>query len=115
MNGPLLWSSSAKRLLACGLSVMLLVALQGCVGYASDGYGYGYGGVADVDYGVDFFEPFGYDYGGWGGGYHVGPWRGGYGRGFGGGPTAYRPAGPSRSVPSIPTQPRSGGSGRGRR
>jgi hypothetical protein len=77
------------------------------------GYGDGYVGVGYVG---DYYEPWGYDYGGWGGRYHVGPppggrWRGGGGHPVGGG----RPGGGyggghggggGRSAPSIPGRPR---------
>ena len=55
------------------------------------------------------YEPTGYEYGGWGPGYHVGPPpRGGERRPERppqAPPRAYRPAPPSRQAPSIPTRP----------
>jgi hypothetical protein len=91
--------------LAVALAAALLTVLQGCVvgggGYYDDG--------AEVSYGADFYEPYGYDYGGWGPGYRVGPFRGGDhrpDRGGGRGAPAYRPAAPSRSMPSIPSHSR---------
>jgi len=89
-----------------GLIVVLFMALTGCVGVGG--------------YGVGFYEPVGYDYGGWHSGYRVGPPpRGGYDH-----PArsdehqartdthpsqpTYRPASPSRSIPSIPTQSHGG-------
>jgi len=106
--------------------------LGGCV---AGGYedGSEYEGGAEVGYGVDFYEPYGYEYGGWGRGYRVGPpgrgrdIRPGAGRpgdGHPGGgrpahPPAYHPAPSGHSMPSIPTAPRgggrSGGEGRGPR
>jgi hypothetical protein len=110
------------KLLKSGLTValgaVLLTVVQGCVvggGGYYDGDGY-YDGGAEVSYGADFYEPYGYDYGGWGPGYRVGPFRGGEhhdrggdhhpDRGGGRGAPAYRPAAPSRSMPSIPSHSR---------
>jgi hypothetical protein len=96
-----------KVSLAGALGVALLVLLQGCV---VGGGGYYEGGGADVVYGADFYEPFGYEYGGWGRGYRVGPPRGGEHRpdhSGGRGSPAYRQPAPARSMPSIPTRSRS--------
>lgn len=105
---------------------LLTLSLAGC---AVGGYGGGgayYDGGADAGYGVDFYEPYGYAYGGWGRGYHVGPppHRGGFpGERPGlhppgvrpgphaGRPPAYHPAPSSRSMPSIPSGARGGGHG----
>ena len=60
-----------------------------------------------VSYGVGYYEPYGYDYGGWGPGYLVGPPRGD--RHFDARRNAsrtFRPAPPSHHMPSIPTHPR---------
>ena len=109
-----------------GLVVVLIMALAGCVGVGG--------------YGVGFYEPAGYDYGGWQRGYLGPPPRGGYEHqarpdehqarpdehqarpdehqarsDAHGSQPSYRPAPPSRSIPSIPTQSRGGqsrGSGR---
>jgi hypothetical protein len=98
--------------LTAALGAGLLSIVQGCV---VGGGGY-YDGGAEVSYGADFYEPYGYDYGGWGPGYRVGPFRGGDhhdrggdrpDRGGGRGAPAYRPAAPSRSMPSIPSHSRS--------
>jgi hypothetical protein len=75
--------------------------------------GYGYDGSVGV--GVDYYEPFGAVYGGWGPGYHVAPGREGYRRPDGGGgghasAHAFRSAPSSRLVPSIPSRSRSGSS-----
>lgn len=86
---------------ACGSASLFI--LYACVA------GGGYEGGAEVSYGADFYEPFGYEYGGWGRNYRVGPPRGGERRREhpgGGHPPPYHPAGPSRSVPSIPSRPR---------
>jgi len=86
----------------------VMVLLSGCI---LPGGGYEYGGG---DIGAAYYEPYGLDYGGWGPGYHVAPYRGGYHRPTSGGghasARAYRPAPASHSVPSIPSQSRSGGS-----
>ena len=71
------------------------------------GPGYGYAGV-DVGYVGDYYEPYGYDYGGWGGRYHVGPpprGGGGWHGGGGHGPVGH-PGGGGRPAPSIPGRPR---------
>ncbi len=94
---------------ACTLTVLL----PGCVST---------GGVYYE--GEDYYEPYGFDYGGWGPNYYVVPFHdrdhdhererlhggdhrptteGGRGR-------AYRSAPASRPIPSIPSRPRSGGS-----
>jgi hypothetical protein len=109
----------------------LLVGLMGSVTLAIFSAcavtGVGVDGSVGVDYGYPgaYYEPYGYDYGGWGGGYRVGPSRGhgddrhdhgdgrrdvGGGRdvgGRGGGHApAYRPAPQGRSAPSIPGRSR---------
>jgi hypothetical protein len=87
-----------------GLIALLFAVAAGCVA------GGGYDGGVDVGYGVGFYDAGGYDYGGWGPGYGVGPPRRGFDRGragHGGAPhTAYRPAAPSRSMPSLPSRSR---------
>lgn len=95
---PRLWVAS-------GLIVTLVAVLQGCATYDGGGYGY------DEDYGVGFYEPYGYYYGGWDGGYHVGPWRDGYGHGHGGEGGHWG----HHSMPSIPTRSAGGHFGGGRR
>ena len=86
----------------------------GCI--MSDG-GYDNGGAV----GVDYYESYGVDYGGWGPGYQVAPYRGGGHRPEGGehrpsgadghqGGHAYRPAPASRSLPSLPHGNPGGGS-----
>jgi len=86
------------------LLAALLAALSGCT-VSSEG---GYGGVG-VSYVGGYYEPFGYDYGGWGPGYVVGPARAGRGR-AGTGPGraggGYRHAAPGRAMPSIPQRSR---------
>jgi hypothetical protein len=98
MNAP------ASRRSIRGLIALLLAAIAGCVA------GGGYDGGVDVGYGVDFYDAGGYDYGGWGPGYGVGPPRRGFDRGRpdgrGAPHTAYRPASPSRSMPSLPSRSR---------
>jgi len=79
---------------------ILAVMLAGCVAAGYDGDG----GVG-VGYVGGFYEPWGYDYGGWGPGYRVGPphYRGGVAGGGGGHG--------GRGVPSIPHGARGGGGG----
>lgn len=113
---------------AAGLAGLLAMALLlgGCaaegVGVAA-GYDEDYWGGPTVDYDMDFDEPFGfgygygyggfdYGYGGWGPGYFVGPPAWGYGAPVevgGGLQRPYRPAPPSRPLPSIPVGPRGPG------
>ena len=72
---------------AGALGLFVLIALTGCL------VGGGYGGGVGVGYGGGFYEPGGYEYGGWGPGYRVGPPRGVH---------EQRGARPGRSAPSIP-------------
>jgi hypothetical protein len=92
------------RAAALSALVALLVLPAGC---AVDG-GYGYGPNVSVGVGLDYYEPFGFDYGGWGRGYNVGPPRGG-GPHFGGPGRGWHPPPPGHAMPSIPTGPRSRG------
>jgi hypothetical protein len=112
-----------------GAALASLLMLSACA--VGVGYGPGYDGPDGYVGGV--YEPYGYDYGGWGGRYRVGPPRGGFhggggderGRGGprggdehgggefhggdergGGGP---RGGGGGRGAPSIPSGPRGGG------
>jgi predicted small secreted protein len=81
-----MWKIGAVALLAVAAAVLAACAVEGG----------GYGGTdVGVSYYGDFYEPFGYEYGGWGRGYRVGPPRG---HGGGGG-----------RAPSIPSGPRGGG------
>lgn len=97
--------------MAAGAAAMILAAgLSSCAVT-------GVGVEGDVGYSGGYYEPYGYDYGGWGGTYFVGPGR----RGFdhrddhrddhhfdhhGGHPPAYRPAPPGHSAPSLPHRSR---------
>jgi hypothetical protein len=81
---------------------VLLLMTPGCV-TADGGYGY------DAGMGVDYYEPYGTYYGGWGPGYSVGPFRDGDHRQAHSSGHAYRSAPPSHSIPSIPSGSRSGG------
>lgn len=103
----------------------LLAAVSACALAACTVTGVGVGYDGGDDYVGGFYEPYGYDYGGWGGGYGVGPrWgyrgrdghggdgRGGehgpgpsHGQGAGGG-RPYHAAPPARGMPSIPHGPR---------
>lgn len=78
-----------------------LLALTGCV----VGGGGGYDDTANVSYGVGFYEPLGYNYGGWGPGYRVAPPRGGEPR-RDRSDRPFHAAQPSRSTPSIPSRTR---------
>lgn len=89
---------------------LFAVLSSGCAVTAG---GYGYDSGVGVGIGLNYYEPYGVDYGGWGPGYAVGPVRGGgyrvdHGRGQPA-PHAYRSAPTSRSAPSIPSRSRSGG------
>ncbi len=97
------WSATA---FVIGLFAVLA---SGCI---VPGGGYGYDGGAS--YGLDYYEPYGVAYGGWGPGYEVAPFRGGDHRGVargGAAPHAFRAAPASRAMPSIPSRSRSGGGG----
>src|SRR5471032_206636 len=88
-------SVSVRRWLAGALGLALLAVLNACVAG-----GAGYDDGAEISYGADFYEPYGYEYGGWGPRYHVGPPRGAERRPerpSSSRPPAYRPAAPSRS------------------
>jgi hypothetical protein len=114
----------ATRMLFVSAFAALGASVGGCV---AGGYedGSQYEGGAVVGYGVDFYEPYGYEYGGWGRGYRVGP--PGRGRDIhpdagrpgdahrGGGRPAYHPAPSGHAMPSIPTAPRGGGRAGGAR
>jgi len=87
--------------LAPGLALLVLV-LGSCAVT-----GVGVEGTAGYGYDAGYYEPWGYDYGGWGHGYRVGPGRGGDRRGGGDQrgehpSRPYRAAPESRPTPSIP-------------
>jgi hypothetical protein len=89
-----------NRCLAAVLGALALTMLNACVVS-----GVGVGGSVGVGYDAGYYEPYGYDYGGWGHGYRVGPGRGGDRRGDH--PSrSYRPAPASRRTPSIPNRSR---------
>ena len=89
-------STAIRRLALASAGLLFVAGLGACVG------GVGYSGGVAVGYSPGYIEPFGYDYGGWGGGYHVGPGRGGDRRAAPGPSHGYRSAPQTRSVPSIP-------------
>jgi hypothetical protein len=94
------------RWLSATLVIGLFASLSsGCI---ATGGGYGYDG--NVGVGLDYYEPAGVMYGGWGGGYRVAPFRGGDHRAAPSGGHAYRSAPASRSAPSIPSGSRGGDS-----
>jgi hypothetical protein len=84
-----------NRWLMFGLGACALTLLNAC-----EVTGVGVEGTVGVGYDAGYYEPYGYDYGGWGPGYLVGPGRGGDRRGDH--PHSYRPAPASRPTPSIP-------------
>ena len=92
------------RTLCVGGMLLLTLLCSACV-VPGDRYASG-----RISYGVDFYEPYGHDYGSWGPGYMVGPPRGSnrffHDRDRRPSRPTYRPAPPSRPVPSIPTRPR---------
>lgn len=102
---------AGRRLASMGLGLLALTGLVGCVA------GVGYSGDVGVGYYPGYIEPYGYDYGGWGGDYRVGPPRGGYGyRGGGHGGDGHRGdghGGGGRAPPSIPSGARGGGGAHG--
>jgi hypothetical protein len=90
-----------NRWMAAALGAVAVTLLYAC---AVDGVGVDT--TVGVGYVGGYYEPYGYDYGGWGGGYRVGPGRGGDRRGDH--PShSYRPAPASRPTPSIPHGSRS--------
>jgi len=96
-------SPRARRAGLSALGLLLLTGLSSC----ALTWG-GYDGDVGLAFGGGYYQPYGYDYGGWGPGYHVGPGRGGPVRG--GGPGNFRAA--SRQAPSIPNGSRGGSRGR---
>ena len=94
MNG------ARNRWMATALGALVLAMLYACAVS-----GVGVDGTVGVGYVGGYYEPYGYDYGGWGGAYRVGPGRGGDRRGAH--PAhSYRPAPASRPTPSIPGRSR---------
>jgi hypothetical protein len=85
---PVRWSATALLL------GTLTVSLAACAVY---GGGYGYGGAP----GLDYYEPYGAAFGGWGTSYHVAPYRGGY------------QAAGRRPMPSLPSGAGHAGGARG--
>jgi hypothetical protein len=93
-------NTTRSRCMAIALGAIALTMLYAC---AVDGVGVDT--TVGVGYVGGYYEPYGYEYGGWGGGYRVGPGRGGDRRGDH--PShSYRPAPTSRPTPSIPGRPR---------
>ena len=113
---------------AAALAALALTFLNACAVT-------GYDGDVGVGYDAGYYEPWGYDYGGWGDGYLVGPGRGGWDRGDRGdwdregrggwnrggrggwdgggregrGGGSYRAAPGGQRAPSIPSHARGGG------
>jgi hypothetical protein len=99
MKGPFI----GPKVICLGAALLMLASCE-VTGVGVEG-GVGYDG--------GYYEPYGYDYGGWGLGYRVGPsrccdHRDGHDidRGRGGRAPAYRPAPAGRSAPSIPGRSR---------
>jgi hypothetical protein len=86
-----------KALILAGGASAIVAACA--VGVGGPGYYDGYDGVGYVG---GYYEPGGYDYGGWGGRYRVGPPRGGFDRDRGHGSPGGHAGGGGRSAPSIP-------------
>lgn len=106
MRTPRAWGAIAAAALCATLGMLGACAVSG------PGYDSGYAGV-DVGYVGGYYEPWGYDYGGWGGRYHVGPPAGGHWHDGGGHPGGGgRPVGGGHGgggghpAPSIPGRPR---------
>ena len=85
-----------------GLTFLLLAGLCGCL---YPGVGVGGAVVVGGDYDGNYFEPGGYQHGGWGSDYRVGPSRGGE-RGQERAGRPYRSAPAARRMPSIPSRGR---------
>ena len=113
-------STFSRRILpVAALLGVAIVSAPGCVVGPAGTYGDpNYGG------GVDYYEPYGGVYGGWGSNFMVGPYgyggRGGGVHGGGGGGVhgggggqqhSFRGAAPGRAAPSIPSGGRGGGGG----
>jgi hypothetical protein len=106
--------SVRATLSAGGIGAVVLMMLQSCAVT-------GVGVEGSVGYDGGYYEPYGYDYGGWGAGYLVGPsrcceHRDGHhdnphghppARGHAPHAPAYRPAPRGRPAPSIPQRSRS--------
>jgi hypothetical protein len=96
-----------SRLMAGGFAAMAAALTCACAVT-------GVGVEGSVGYAGGYYEPYGYDYGGWGAGYRVGPGRccdhrddHPVDRGHAGHAPAYRAAPAGRSAPSIPSRSRS--------
>jgi len=89
-----------RRIAVAGLALLAAAGLSGCVA------GIGYDGGVRATYLGGYYEPYGYDYGGWQNGYRVGPPRGGEHRPDQASTHAYRSAPHLHSVPSLPRRTR---------
>ena len=105
-------NTTRSRCMAIALGAFALTMLYAC---AVDGVGVDT--TVGVGYVGGYYEPYGYESGGWGGGYRVGPGRccdhrddhhdRPVDRGHvGGRAPAYHPAPAGRPAPSIPGRPR---------
>lgn len=93
-------SIANRRFAAAGLGLLVVTGLCSCVA------GVGYEGGVSATYLGGYYEPYGYQYGGWQNGYRVGPPRGGERRLDQPSTHPYRSAPQSRPTPSIPTRSR---------
>jgi hypothetical protein len=104
-------NASLLRRSAIASLVSVVVVLSSSCAVGVGGYGDGYDDSVAI--GVDYYAPFGVDYGGWGPGYRVGPYRGGDRRPERGGgrpsPRGFRPAPAGHAIPSIPQRSPGGG------
>ena len=102
--------TTSLRWVTGAFAAALLVAAAGCIatgGYYDDSYG--------ASYGVGYYEPYGHVYGHWPSNYRVAPPRRDRDRDVRPQtthpvsrprPPAYRPAPPTRKLPTLPPQPR---------
>jgi hypothetical protein len=93
----------ARCTIAASSALTFMGAALGAAGLSSCAVD-GVGGSVGIGYVGGYYEPYGYDYGGWGPGYAVGPYRGGHGdfhhdRGHA---PAFRPPAPHHPMPSLP-------------
>jgi hypothetical protein len=104
---PTIGVANAGRVRRLAPLLAPLFALLAACAVGVDGP-YGGGAYGGDGYAGAYYEPFGYDYGGWGGGYHVGPARGGE-RGRAPESHSYRSAPAGHATPSIPSRGGRGG------
>ena len=92
-----------KRTILSFLTLALaLTGLGICAGCANPQVEFG---LTGDDYAGNYYEPGGYEYGAWEGGFRVGPGRNGE-RGFERNERPFRSAGAARRTPSVPSRSR---------